>query len=79
VSLNQACSTLKHIGYGVPQGLSLGPLLFLISICLPNALNSELTLFADDTFLIVQANTPETLQIKINVELNSMSGVVPTN
>jgi len=58
----------------VPQGSSLGPLLFLIYITdLSNTLNSKPTLFADDTCLTVQANTPETLQIKINDEIEILN------
>jgi len=61
VSLNQTFSSLKNIRYGVPQGPSLGPQLFLIYINdLTNTFNSQPTLFADDACLIVQANTPET-------------------
>jgi hypothetical protein len=47
-------SSEAHINAGVPQGSVLGPLLFLIFINdLPECVNSEIRLFADDSTLFV--------------------------
>ena len=52
VVLNGQSSGWLSIRAGVPQGLVLGPMLFLISINdLSQGLNSEVKLFADDTSL----------------------------
>ena len=73
VSNNQSKSDLKLTHCGVPQGLSLGFLFFLVYINDLNfALKSQLRLFADDTCLIVKGLNPEQLQIKINSELQNL-------
>ena len=53
VVLNGQCSEWKNISAGVPQGSILGPLLFLIYINdLPDGLQSDVKMFADDTCLL---------------------------
>ena len=59
VVLNGQTSFWRPVLAGVPQGLILGPLLFLVYINdLPNKLKSNVKLFADDTplFNIVKDN-----------------------
>ena len=76
-SLNDITSTTLTIEYGVPQGSTLGPLLFLIYINdLPNGLVTTprfLRFFADDTALIITSNSTRILQEATNSELSKVS------
>ena len=55
ISMENAYSDKAAITCGVPQGSILGPLLFLIYINdMPQAVDSEILLYADDTCLVFQ-------------------------
>jgi len=63
-------SQLAEISHGVPQGLSLGSLLFALYINdLPHANQFDTTLFADDTYLILSDKSIRNLECKVNNEL----------
>ena len=71
VSINGFDSEIKDVTCGVPQGSSLGPLLFLIYIndfrlCLSETSCGH---FADDTFIIYNSKKPKTIETIINTEL----------
>ena len=60
-------SEVITVSYGVPQGSNLGPLMFLVYINdLPNSVDCNTTLFADDTCLFVHAPDSSLLEQKTN-------------
>ena len=68
--VNQYKSKSRDVICGIPQGSTLGPLLFNIFIDdLPLASNSTIHLFADDTNLTFFHSNVSTLQQNINDEL----------
>jgi len=76
VKFNSKLSNWDKINLGVPQGLVLGPLLFLIYVNdLPSSVpytlageNSSITLFADDTSVIT--NDPDLTKFERNLNKN---------
>ncbi len=57
VCVNGTYSKWHKVTSGIPQGSVLGPLLFIIYINdMPDNIDSDIYLFADDTKLTVQGN-----------------------
>ena len=80
-SVNGTLSNSSGVTCGVPQGSSLGPLLFLVYINdLPNCLNSSTPrMFADDTNISYSADSLEQLQNVMNSELKNLNDWLITN
>ena len=68
--VNGQVSELLYVVCGVPQGSTLGPLLFLLYINdLANASNFLTSLFADDTCLLMSDSDLNSLRLRCNAEL----------
>ena len=72
--LNDQHSSWRNVNGDVPQGLILGPLLFLVYINdLPNDLKINLKLSADDTSLFSVIHDVNLSQIGLNEDLNKIN------
>ena len=67
VHINKAISEPGDLSCGVPQGSILGPLLFLLYINdMPQAIDCDLLLYADDTCLIFQHKDIHEIETVLN-------------
>ena len=73
-------SSLRPVKYGVPQGLVLGPLFFLLHVDhLPNVSKLETTLFADDTTLHLVHHDFNILQQQVKEKIDKIENWVTSN
>ena len=81
VKIGNVESSLKTITDGVPQGSTLGPLLFLLYINdLPRSCKKlTFRIFADDTNMFYSTRDPEQLQSIINEELGKVLNFCAAN
>ncbi len=81
VHVNDCNSDEKTLTYGVPQGSILGPILFIIYINdLPNISDiAQYIFFADDTNIIVSADTYPELNARVNSVLNTVQIWITNN
>ena len=73
VYINSHFSDLSKIYCGVPQGSILGPLLFLLYVNdIPQAVHSDLVLYADDSRLTFQHKDVHTIEHQLNKDFNDL-------
>ena len=78
--VNGVSSDMMKITCGVPQGSTLGPLLFIIyTNDLPQATKLQVRLFADDTNLTASHHNENLLEKIVNTELQKISNWMKIN
>ena len=78
VSVGSSESSKQLITHGIPQGSTLGPLLFLLYIndIINSSENLSFRLFADDTSIIFSLIDPKELERTVNAELIKVKKLV---
>ena len=73
VNVGKDFSSLGKLSCGVPQGSILGPLLFLLYVNdMPQAVNSDILLYADDACLIYTGKDIKTIEEQLNTDFSSL-------
>ena len=73
VNIKNKYSNVTNINCGVPQGSILGPLLFLLYVNdMPQAVDCELFLYADDSCLVYQHRDVKAIDTKLNKNFSSI-------
>ena len=73
VNIRNKYSNVANINCGVPQGSMLGPLLFLLYINdMPQAVDCELFLYADDSCLVYQHRDVKAIDTKLNKNVSNV-------
>ena len=71
--VGDSISNNSKMSYGVPQGSCLGPILLLMDINdIPNCSIFDITLFADDTYLMLSGTNLKELEFTVNKESKNL-------
>ena len=74
VVLNGSVSELSVLKAGVPQGSILGPLLFLVYLNdIVDDLESNISLFADDTSLTLEIDNPDICGMQLQSDIDRIT------
>ena len=73
VNIRKETSSLEELSCGVPQGSILGPIIFLLYFNdMPQAVECDLLLYADDSCLVFTDNNINEVEKQINKNFNSL-------